>query len=127
VDTLEEIESPINNQKKKCIRDKWTEEDIDKFYERQLEVTRLRKNLDTGEGWDLGYQSYLANMITPSKKTKKTKHDMLKRVFLDDVESVTESTLNNNHNSSSKFGVVDMKHNDMVDNEQIDISNEEED
>ena len=57
--------------KKKNIGDKWTEDDIEKFYKKQVEISRKRKDCETGKEWDLGYRNYLASMLIHSKTSSK--------------------------------------------------------
>jgi hypothetical protein len=87
------LASPASFKKKKSSRDKWTDEDIEKFYEQQVNISSLRKDPITGEGWDMGYQQYLASMVTASGKSTKNNNDLLKKAFMNiDFETSTLSS-----------------------------------
>ena len=86
--------------KKKRIRDKWKDEDIVSFYEKQVETSRLRKDSDTGKSWDEGYRDYLSSLLSPAIQATKRNIQILRQAFFDDIDS---STLNSTNNSNKTF------------------------
>ena len=92
----DDLLSSQSSPNKKKIRDKWTEDDIENFYEKQVVISRKRKDCETGKDWDLGYHNYLASMLIHSKPSSKKNNDMLQRAFMDDVENSTVASTHDN-------------------------------
>jgi len=113
-DVVEEpgSDSPMDHKRKTFTRDKWTDEDIEKFYDKQVDITRIRQDPITGKGWDLGYQNYLASMVTNAKKTTKNNNEILKQCFMDvEVDNSTVSSIKETQNTFNsehcKIGGID--------------------
>ena len=93
-------ESPINDNIKR-IREKWTDDDITAFYEKQVDIAKLRKDSMTGESWDAGYCDFLRSLLSPMKQATKRNNKILRQAFFDDLDHSTISTLNNNEDPLS--------------------------
>jgi hypothetical protein len=83
-DNLQTNESDILNNKKKG-RDVWTDDDIHKFYERQIIIVNARKKIDTGINWDKGFQEYVLEKFNKTLKSRKQNNNLLKEAFAGDT------------------------------------------
>jgi len=97
------LESERGKQAKKHSRDIWTDDDIDKFYQTQVDVTKKRNDAICGENWDSGYQQYLRKIIEPRKSTIQKNNNLLKEAFMDDnLESSTVSSFKDTQTQSAE-------------------------
>ena len=87
-------------QNKKIFCDKWNSDDINRFYELKVQITKLRKDPVTGEGWDLAYCKHLEATMSPSKRSTKRNNELLKQAFMEesDMNTNCSSIINDNSN-----------------------------
>lgn len=93
-------EETSQEQGKKKSRELWNDSEIQKFYELKVKITKLRKDLVTGEGWDCGYRKHLESTCSPSKQVTKRNNELLKQAFMEELDTNTLCSTRNNVNTS---------------------------
>ena len=99
--------------RRKHVWDKWKDEEIDLFYKKQVEISNLQKNKDSGEDWDLGYQNFLVDMVKRSQPSTKIFNEDLRQAFMDEFE--TELTAWREERDLRTTGKTDPKTSDLTD------------
>lgn len=99
--------------RRKHVRDKWKDEEIDLFYKKQVEISNLRKIKESGKDWDLGYQNFLVDMVKRSQPSTKIFNEDLRQAFMDEFE--TELTAWREGRVLRTIGKNDPKTSDLTD------------